>query len=113
MAMSSTTAERVAWPEILGYLNFSSGASDSAFLRRLNELWEAIETGGVPAEQSWQVVYESLAGKLDELAATTPAFRDADQARAVLRLVFDEVLPAYGRHHRDFRWRTATAPYQG
>ena len=29
------------------------------------------------------------------------AFRDTGQAEAVIGLVFDEVLPAYRRHHAD------------
>ena len=39
--------------------------------------------------------------KLAELAGRSPVFADAEQARAVLGLVFQAVLPAYRRHHRD------------
>ena len=38
---------------------------------------------------------------LDDLASALDAFRQADQAAAVLRLVFDETLPAYRRFHSD------------
>ena len=39
--------------------------------------------------------------RLAEKRDQTAAFRDADQAATVLKLVFDEALPAYRRFHRD------------
>lgn len=38
---------------------------------------------------------------LSSLEESSPAFRDVHQARSVLRLVFEGVLPAYRHHHRD------------
>jgi hypothetical protein len=87
--------------EILGYLNFSSGASDPKFLRNLNSLWTSIEAGGASPNESWRIACDVLTKKLAELAARSPAFRDADQARSVLKLLFNEALPAYRAFHRD------------
>ncbi|MCC7086265.1 MAG: hypothetical protein IT427_14775 [Pirellulales bacterium] len=101
MSLPAGIAERLPLQELLGYLNFSSGASDATFLKGLNELWGAIEAAGIPPQQSWQVAHQLLRAKLDELAGKAAAFKDAEQARGVLRLAFEEVLPAYAQHHRD------------
>ncbi len=100
--------------EILGYLNFSSGATDPKFLRNLNEFWQALESADNPPDQVWRVAQQILGEKLDSLSRDSPTFRDAAQARAVLRLVFDELLPAYRTHHHRFivssnRLRTVAA----
>src|SRR5262249_44433387 len=45
---------------------------------------------------------QELTRKLDALATEgTGAFRDVTQARAVLGIVFDGLLPAYRTHHED------------
>src|SRR5262245_40616156 len=86
--------------QVLGYLNFSSGATDVQFLANLNRLCEltSLSGGGVPA---WLGVGRLLTERLAELRKQSAAFRDADQASAVLELVFDQTLPAYQRFHRD------------
>ncbi|MCD4726735.1 MAG: hypothetical protein K8R46_03675, partial [Pirellulales bacterium] len=81
--------------DILGYLNFSSGASDPRFLGNLNELFAAVE------EPAWQAVGKALRAELQAVRGTSDAFRHVEQAEAVLGLVFDEALPAYRRFHRD------------
>lgn len=101
MALSDEKLEGIAWQEILGYLNFSSGATDPAFLKRLSELWEGVEGAGIGPEQSHAVIADLLKAKLEELSASQPTFKNADQGRAVLRLTFEGVLPAYRNHHRD------------
>jgi hypothetical protein len=87
--------------ESLGYLNFASGAPDPRFLKNLNELFGLIETGRADAEPTWKILGEVLRAALAELRGSSEAFRRVDQAEAVLDLVFDAVLPAYRRHHRD------------
>src|ERR1700690_3364898 len=94
-------AERATLQEILGYLNFSSGASDPAFLGRLNELWRLMEGRGVRREDFSAVAEQWLNDRLKELAGESSAFKDSEQARHAVRLIFDEVLPAYRRHHHD------------
>lgn len=101
MADKISEAESGVWQELLGYLNFSSGASDCRFLRNLNELVGRIETAGTPPGESAAALHRQLDEKLADLATRSPAFADADQARAVLQLVFQAVLPAYRGHHRD------------
>lgn len=94
-------AEQAPLQEILGYLNFSSGTSDAAFLRRVSELWEKMAAAGVAPKDYCAVAQQLLAAKLKELAASNTAFQNAEQAQHVLPLVFEELLPAYRRHHRD------------
>lgn len=95
---SSHTPKALA--ELLGYLNFSSGASDPKFLRNLNELFDQAADES-PAREAWRGVYERLCAGLAELRAHSPTFADSAQAAAVLKLTFESVLPAYRAHHRD------------
>lgn len=88
--------------DILGYLNFSSGASDTAFLRSVNEVFRAIAASRQPADPpAWKLFRRLLEQGLSVLRGSSEAFRQADQAEAVLHLVFDGVLPEYRRFHRD------------
>ena len=85
---------------VLGYLNFSSGAEDPSMLGALNQLYARVDdpAGDVPPHESiHQLLLESLqAAELDN-----GAFADASQARRVLKLSFQHVLPHYLIHHRD------------
>ena len=100
-------AGATAVEQVLGYLNFSSGAADPQFLANLNSLFEAAsEEPGVPA---WLAVSRLLTERLAVLRASSPAFRDADQAAAVLELVFDRTLPAYREFHRDLLFHQTDA----
>jgi hypothetical protein len=103
----SATIGPETWQEVLGYLNFSSGSADPRFLGNLNKLFERIESTGTPPSQSARAVHRQLAEKLGELAGRSAAFADPEQARAVLSLVFEKVLPAYREHHRDLLFHLA------
>ncbi len=93
---------RNAGRDILGYLNFSSGSSDTAFLRRVNEVFRAVAGSRQPGDPpAWKLFGEVLKQGLEELRGTSEAFRRADQAQAVLGLVFERLLPEYRRFHRD------------
>ena len=87
--------------EILGYLNFSSGAPDPRFLKNLADLAGRIEAARKPQEPVWKVLADILRTELRTFHGGTDAFREIDQADAVLRLVFDEALPAYRDFHRN------------
>ncbi|MEX2173627.1 MAG: hypothetical protein WD872_04645 [Pirellulaceae bacterium] len=89
-----------ALEQVLGYLNFSSGAADPQFLANLNALFEWVESRneGVPL---WLAVSRLLTDGLRDLESQSPAFQDARQASAVLELVFDRALPAYREFHKD------------
>jgi hypothetical protein len=73
---------------------------DLPFLANLNALFEQAgrEKSGLPA---WLEVSRRLTDRLAQLRESSAAFRDADQAAAVLQLVFDQTLPAYRQFHRD------------
>ena len=89
-----------ALEQVLGYLNFSSGNADPQFLGNLSALFElAARTQQGPA--LWLAVGRMLTDRLTKLRGNSNTFRDADQAHAVLELVFDQALPAYREFHRD------------
>ncbi len=104
-----------AMDQILGYLNFSSGNHDSNFFANLNLLFDiyspeernprhdraAKSLASAKDQQVAHKVRKQLAQRLAELAEKNETFRDAEQSTAVLALVFDELLPAYRKHHRD------------
>ena len=89
----------------LGYFNFSSGSFDPAAWRAVSQLFAEVEPAGAAGVQerpdAAARVAERLARRLADLEAGSAAFRDARQARDVLRLVFDKLLPAYRAFHGD------------
>jgi hypothetical protein len=89
-----------ALEQVLGYLNFSSGAPDPQFLANLNALFESAagQNTGLPL---WLTVSRALTDRLKELESQSATFHDAQQATGVLELVFDRALPAYREFHRD------------
>jgi hypothetical protein len=85
---------------LLGYLNLAEGKPDPRFQQQVNDLYAQLASAG--DERPWDGVHQSLVRHLHELHHSgAAAFRDIDQANAVLRITFDEVLPAYRRHHAD------------
>src|SRR5436305_1030477 len=93
--------------DAVGYLNFSSGASDPKFLRALNALFAAIELDCDNNHNPACVLCHLLERRMNELTASCSAFRDIGQAQAVIRLLRDHVLPAYRAFHRDLLWHQA------
>lgn len=87
--------------EVAGYLNFSSGTSDPRFLQAINALYGSIAESGEPRDRVWRTLAEVIRTGVAELGSRVEAFRRVDQALAVVRLVFDETLPAYREFHRD------------
>lgn len=85
--------------ECLGYLNFSSGAADPKFLGNLNDLFARLAKR--KTRPTWRALGQMLRRGLEELRGDSDVFRQAEQAEAVLTLVFEHALPAYCRHHRD------------
>ncbi len=86
--------------ELLGYLNFSSGAADPQFLGNLNRLFATFDApqGG---PDRWQAAAEILREQLAARAGSEAAFRDVQQARHVLRLACDAFPGPYRAFHRD------------
>ncbi|NLE39993.1 MAG: hypothetical protein GX621_18400, partial [Pirellulaceae bacterium] len=108
--------------EILGYLNFSGGAPDAAFLRALNGLFGELEaktarqgagdkTDDSPA--AWRRLAEHLRLGAVRLRESKTAFQNTEQAEAVLRLVFDAALPEYRRFHEDLLFHQTEATLFG
>jgi len=87
--------------EILGYLNFSSGAADPRFLQSINRLFEQLQEDRPQTEPIWRALGVVLRAMLKDLHGQSPAFQEVEQAEHVLDLVFDHALPAYRRFHRD------------
>lgn len=93
--------------DILGYLNFSGGKPDVKFQDRLNRChpeW------GWP--NPWESFEAALLARLSELEATSAAFKDSAQARAVLHLTFHELWPAYRQHHADLLFHLSDTEFQ-
>ncbi len=109
MAQSSSEATlRSSTEAILGYLNYSEGRRDPKFFKAWNDFWKA---GRIYSRKSdrknadpahpWSVIIERLIDRLDELAAESPAFRNSDQARKILRLLDEKFLYRYLEFHHD------------
>jgi len=93
-------AERLDLLKLVGYLNFSNGRPDPRFQSSWNQAQSFVAT--VEPERSWQ----TLAGWLIEQFPFLPsqggsAFGDLSQARQVLALLTDHVIPDYLRFHED------------
>ncbi len=85
--------------QILGYLNFSSGATDPKVLVVLDLLWS--EHAADSETPTWVWVGDRLRQRLDQVSTGAGAFADASQAAAVLEIVFRHLLPGYREFHRD------------
>jgi hypothetical protein len=90
--------------EAVGYLNFSSGVSDAKFLRTLNSLFATIEESCGRDQQPAIVLCDRLDERVNRLAGNCSAFGDVSQARGVVRLLRNDLLPAYRTFHRDLLW---------
>lgn len=101
-------ADRALLDDVVGYLNFSSGARDLRFLRNLNELFRSIERHN-PAGAAVNVLRRCLVEALDRLAAGGGAFADVTQGRAVIELAFDRLPADYREFHRDLLHHQAAA----
>lgn len=105
MTSSAQVHDRATLETVLGYLNFSSGSPSPEFLAGLNHLFAAAEQ--FPpfhpnnARGSWLKVANALREGLQKLRGGDGAFRDAQQAEAVLEVVFPTTLWAYRQFHED------------
>ncbi len=90
--------------EVVGYLNYSSGASDTKFLRNLNALFRSIENRLPEDDSAIDVLCAWLDDQMVRLSSSSSVFGDVDQARAVILLLREHLLPAYRTFHRDLLW---------
>ena len=78
----------------VGYLNFSSGASDPKFLCAISTLFEAVECNCDSGQQPASVLCDWLEQRMKELATSASAFGDVSQPRSVVCLLRDHLMPA-------------------
>ena len=95
--------------EILGYLNFSSGAADPRFLANINRLFAEIGGSAAADAPAAPLLLAALRQTLAELTGRSDAFRQVDQAEAVLSLAFDRLPREYRRWHSDLLFHQTDA----
>jgi hypothetical protein len=98
------TKELAPLEEAVGYLNFSSGISDAKFLRNFNAIFRGIEARCDRQCQATAILCAWLEQRMTDLSGSSPAFGDVSQARSVVGLLRDHLLPAYRAFHRDLLW---------
>ncbi|MEM7476771.1 MAG: hypothetical protein AAF483_17445, partial [Planctomycetota bacterium] len=88
--------------QVLGYLNFSSGKAELKTLAALNRIYSRALPGG-PFEgmPAWLQIQQWLQDELARVNDSNPAFKDCQQAEAVIELLWLNFLPAYLDFHRD------------
>jgi len=106
---SNANDSLAASQELLGYLNFSSGASDPQFLRNLNQLCGSLAPHLAPRQSLLDPLDDLLRTRLTTLTDSSPAFQNADQARAVLRLTLEDLPARYREFHRDLLFHQSDA----
>lgn len=86
--------------QLLGYLNFSSGAHDPKLYVNLNLIFQHVSS--LDSEKSvLRRVRDSLCDRLDTLHVENNSFKNCDQARETVTLTFDQVLDDYRSFHSD------------
>jgi hypothetical protein len=103
-SLKPSPSELALLEEAVGYLNFSSGASDPKFLRNINALFRTIEERCNEQVQPVDVLCAWLEERMGQLTASAAAFGDVAQSRAVVHLLREHLLPAYRAFHRDLLW---------
>ncbi len=113
MAQRKTTSSQASGPiipvadiSLLGYLNFSRGEANAEFQRGVNELCRQLGPGWRPSE-----LRDSLSASLEHAPTQNAAFTDVDQAKAVIALTLDHLLPAYQAFHRDLLFHLSDADF--
>ncbi|HEX4414667.1 MAG TPA: hypothetical protein VH107_13625 [Lacipirellulaceae bacterium] len=104
-----TEKELALLEEAVGYLNFSSGASDPKFLRTLDALFESIDARGDRTQPPLSILCDWLGCRMDFLTANSTTYRDVTQARAVITILREHLAPAYRAFHRDLIWHQSDA----
>jgi hypothetical protein len=93
--------DRYIVEQVLGYLNFSTGAPDPRFLSGLDRLHQHAAENASSSVPPWLQVSHLLKEGLGQLQAESQAFDDSSQAAGVLERLYEEFLPAYLQFHRD------------
>ncbi|WP_157369462.1 hypothetical protein [Zavarzinella formosa] len=97
---SDELASQVSPNTLLGYLNFSDGRPDPKFQRGVNTAFRYFIGQG--ESKPWEAFRQWMlaqAGQLEQSGAA--AFRDLTQAKAIVGLAIEMVLPEYRQFHED------------
>ncbi|WP_166828364.1 hypothetical protein [Thalassoroseus pseudoceratinae] len=86
----------VANISLMGYLNFSRGEANAEFQRGVNDLCRELGPGWRPHE-----LRDSLLASLEHAPTQNAAFQDVGQAKAVIDLTLNRLLPTYREFHHD------------
>ena len=97
-------ADAKALEQVLGYLNFSDGGDDSQFLTSLKSAFRIIREQSdsdsvTDSESNLKQIQSVFQSHLETLKEKSAAFKDAEQAQAVLNITFDEFVPFYLSYH--------------
>ena len=92
--------------QVLGYLNFSSGATDHGFFQGLNRLFSLVaayrsDSSIDESTPDWRRVTELLGAQLTELSKNSSTFADVDQARSLLEILSGVFIKRYRAFHSD------------
>ncbi|MEL7266310.1 MAG: hypothetical protein AAFP69_16070, partial [Planctomycetota bacterium] len=86
--------------QLIGYLNFSSGASDHATLAAWDKVyWAAAGNNPLSGLPAFAVLREWIVDTMDDLEGESAAFKDLAQARQIVRLVWSDLIPSYLDFH--------------
>lgn len=97
--LAEPTFEQVL-DQILGYLNFSSGSGDTKLFINLNLVFQSLAS--TKSEKTLlRRVRDALTDRLTVLSSKNDSFKNADQARQTLEIVFDQTLDDYRAFHSD------------
>lgn len=94
-----------ALEQLLGYLNFSSGAPDPQFLKNLNSVWRHLAKK-YPAD-TWTHLYDFLTDAISYFSNKKEAFSRVEQAKIVLEITFDQLLRSYFLFHQDLLFHSS------
>lgn len=99
-ARKPDVAQQALLEDVVGYLNFSSGAGDTKFLGQINDLYRSLEEDGSRRE-SLPKLCDWLRQTVERLQAAGGPFKEATQATAVINILEKKFLPAYREFHRN------------
>ena len=94
----ATLDSAVPLQALLGYVNFSAGKPDPRFQKQINDAYAFFLAQG--SKTPWLDLKQGLTDGLEDLHRSgSPAFREIDQARAVIELTLGRLPHAYREHH--------------
>lgn len=87
--------------EVVGYLNFSSGAHDPKFIHSFNEVYRVVEQQNEPGWPALEALFDLITRRASELHQQGGPFEEIEQIERVIWLAREYFLPSYRQFHRD------------